>query len=407
MSLSAGTVSVPIPLRFFPPPPGLPAQRWEPSQPAATTLPEAAEWSFDFTWQHHDAAQDAAVIGVSYDGTLPQAAGSGGVSSTFFTALAQFATVWEPLQQALASLDPTDATFATAVNTFAALVAAVATSWTSTPPSAPPPLQPTGFPYLAETSYVEEGLLISRSQLVLTSYGAAAAPEPPLVYLPPATDPLPSLALPDGDTVVYTYPPGTPAFTPLLHRAVFAGNQPGDAPMGAAYACVLRNGAIGGPVATNPAFVYQTPVAAYSNAVLPYVQSSNAVVIGSGAPSTVAAALQQALETILPLSGGQAYWITTTVDYGLCVNAAAVPPLIAPIPALFAPQSPIAQSADIATYAGDIAAALASLTSNLGVGNAAPDVYVFAVVVSIAPAGETTPPGTPILQLSQLQFQLA
>lgn len=407
-----GLIDIPIPLRFYPPLPTLTAQTWEASDPQATTIAAAKEWSFDFSWEHQDAAQDSATITVLFNQKPTFGALFAG-NPALYEALAQFDSVWAPLQSLLTGLldlsgpPPTSGPLVNAVQSFATLVTQVAQAWSGKDSlGAAPPGGGAEFSYTyqVETTYDYKPEATYRSQLVLTA-DTTGAPWPE-VYVPGDQNPLASQQL-GASTMVYAYPAETPAFTSLVHRFVFPGNDVAAVQNGQSQISIARNEILIDGAVTNQAFVYQTPVVSYPNLTVPLVQNNNAITINAGADLT--SSLTQMFEAILNASDPltQSFQLQVGFNYGhVLVNppeGSGMQPIISYMPGFLAPQITLNASYGIGNLVADIESQIQIFVKQYQPRNAAPDAYSLSVTLFANNWGSQPPP---LLQLDSLIYKL-
>ena len=367
--LSLPAMNVPIPLRFCPPTPAMLSQRWAPTIPEPP-LDEAAwvdalRWSLELAWQHRDAAQDTTTIAVSYNAEMPPPLPTGPTETlqehqiAFYTSLANFNAVWTPMQQTLAGLTAggtLSAPVAAAIESFAQLVYAVASSWAPGSPTVGPQGPGTGtmtFAYNAAATYVGTGADRMRSLLVLSLDSADAPPAPPEIYVPAsAKAPLTRFTAPGGE-LIYSYPPGIAASTPLLHRVVFPSNMIMQQPNGVAWVSVLRNGSLSSTESPFPAFESSSLVGFYAGSgttafVTPYLQNNFPLNAGYTPRNPPIGSPPLYNIVFTPVMGlyqkdnrawNNESFITMTVDYGLTVNQES--DLHVLIPMLHVPETPL------------------------------------------------------------------
>ena len=345
-----GQVTIPIPLRAYPGPTSIVTQvaRQSVAQPSRAT--DLLGWDFGFVYQHESAGQDTPMIAIGFNGepAAPMAPPQSGTLTQVFDALAQFISVYPALRDDLAVLAHLEAsTPATeaAVRTFAQLVQRVTDAFRPRATLAGRALVPETYAYQLHKDQDEAGML---TRLVVTSVDLVTArPQAPdhnpghtalwptaitaTYHDPDAPNQRRTVTLELAErtdtSVSFRYPttPAIPADTPIAHRLVFAwpdgiadNNQDDRWPLAPdsvalpqtivftgvdplarqtaiAAASVIRNQALVPGFATNPAFVYRTPLTRFTSSAMPRVVADRPIQLG-GAPTPVAQVLGEFLQ---------------------------------------------------------------------------------------------------------------
>jgi len=301
-----GSPRVPIPLRAYPPMPILLDQQAL-TERSPTVLDEALHWRYRCAVQHRSAEQDTVELRVTYN--KPAARPTAAAVDDLFSAMARYTEVSTPLLGLLAGLpdwersDPQRRdTLANALRTYRTLASAVADAWLrhwTAPVTTPPPAPAgTGAPEV-EVYLYELGLEVDQdwySTLKLTrtvETGAGQVGWPETVVCITATGERHELGPqePESNATTRSYrfptePPRVEAFTLLTFELTLPPVHIAAHQNGSAAARVTRNARLLGDgwPQTAQAFVYRTPEAGGTEAVVPFIDVTNAIPIGPWAP---------------------------------------------------------------------------------------------------------------------------
>ncbi|MEW6130182.1 MAG: LysM peptidoglycan-binding domain-containing protein [Acidobacteriota bacterium] len=377
-----GQVEVPLPLRSYPTPPSLISQTGESEYPQAQSVDEAKMWNYAMTYVRQDAAQDTDYLSVTFN-SAPQSAMARGVLltdvndaaqcfETLFNALAQFSSVYPVLKTDLAQLagwkpGTQNGTALAAMNIFNQLITAVANAWLAyTNASQSGGLLDAAQGLTQQTyNFSLESLLASDgsgylASLVVTPFANQPAMFPSKIFVyttDKVTGNVVIYQLPDdgGTTVrVYSYPDGessvnqVAAFGQVKQVVEFDGLDivMTENAWGGVY--VSRNQNLVSFAATNPAFIYQTPLVRFSNMMTPLIRNTSCILINQG--DDLAASLNQVFKDLFSAdTSGNSHNIKLTCQYGYqlvasttssnpCDNSGAgLTSLISKLPVLFVP----------------------------------------------------------------------
>jgi LysM repeat protein len=395
---SIGSVEIPIPLRAYPSPVALVSQVAQQAVCEPASVSDLLLWNFDFVYQHQDAQQDSPTVQVTFGSgaSTLSAFGRGPRSKRLrigrhesvtsgvvnvqgiFQNLAQFMAVWPALQADLGLLPytaPGTTTIAAqvAIETFEKLVGNVLTAWYQTDDALFAGISG-GKVYT--WAMQKEGT--SDMSPTLSTLTISAPPNPtelwPVVYATWNGEErqLTPVGSPTTTQAVYQYPSGIPLNAVLPQRFVFNVAEleelrpvlrlfrPMDTPSasatqtyqfnklnvlestsGLAGVSIMRNGSLISGTPTNSDFVYQTPLSSFPNAAVPSIFASNAINIGSGDTSGIAAALQSVFETLfadvpsgskvnIRLACSYSYTLATAISGG-GTNAVTTMPALLPV----------------------------------------------------------------------------
>ncbi len=343
---------VPVPLRAYPSPVTLLSQQASQAVARPAAAADLSRWDLSFSYAHEDAEQDTPIVEVALN-TAPArgplfTTPSDPLQHNVFAALARFTSAWPALKNDLAVLTalppghgPPEA--AAAVDAFAKLARDVADAFLPTalgPRTQLPPPQILRYRLQKELTAAADETATLRSLTVTSMPQPNAAPlapgqlEPQVPLWPPKVvarwddhDHQLGLIRSDADAAVFGYPPGViQARAPLTHRMTF--RWPGDPdrppsepdvpakPAGAqnveflglnvlrqqnarAGVSVWRNLELVEGQATNPAFVYRTPVAGFASNAFPSVVGAEPIVIGQPG-NRIAESLGRFLGQLIP-----------------------------------------------------------------------------------------------------------
>jgi len=395
-------IQVPLPLRVYPTPPQLVGQGAQPSVPGPRSIADARLWDYHFDFASREAAQDRLFAQTEFAGA------TGGFASLrafaaapprlqgLFGSLAQFIDALPALEGDLAvlptlapgSVDPQAALAVNALGTMAGNVAAA--------------LEPTGM--RASLAVGDMSTVYDYAMEILSSHGdatflnlgfsGAGAPVWPEILVRDASGPTGG---PDagfqrvgfigatGAMASYSYPPDVPSDA-MTHRFVLPRRDVAQDTFGWGGAWLTRNTGLvaagplgptggGGPVATNGAFVYRTPIVRFINPAMPLLLASAEIDISNLPPpagvtgTSIAAHLLSLLYAAAGIAAsgpGESAWIELTCRYGSQVAVIAGEPLYAWMPVLLVPATFLVSGYD-APYAEGVEAGLKAWQENAGV----------------------------------------
>jgi hypothetical protein len=316
-----GQVEVPIPLRSYPTPPSLVSQLGEPF-PNATDVQEAKLWTYALTYERQDAAQDTDYLTVTFNTSTqsPNAfasslnADAAQLFNQLFNALAQFNFVYPTLKNDLTLLPAwrpgtTNPLALKAMNVFQQLVNNVARAWDA---YANPPAQKSAFKLSVTPNLVEQTYNFSLETLITPEGNLDSLTVKPFDGQP---DLMPSAVyvytkdaqnqpkkykmlntrggatedeevLDENQSVkTWYYPDGSgddqpvPAFGSVVQEFDFSDLDIVLTQNGWGGVYVTRNENLVSVAPTNPAFIYQTPLARFSNIMVPLVENTSCIPI--------------------------------------------------------------------------------------------------------------------------------
>ena len=364
-----GPVDIPIPLRSYPSPVTLLSQSAVQSVENPQSAKDLLGWNFDFTYQHNSAQQDTPLAAVSFNAAQNpmwfNAQGESGLDlNAIFRALAQFTAVYPALSADLSTLPiltpgSSNTNASAAVAAFAWLVNNVVAAWRGNAALAAfaPPKET--YYYQMQKQETQE-INPNLDTLTITAFDPVRniiTPNPiklwPDVYITynDKETQLQQVGTPTDTEAVYQYPTGIPATTELPQRFVFAwpdGSEQslttrqltGGASLGAvqtfqfngtnillrqngqAGVLITRNLSLIPNVATNPAFIYQTPLTNFTSVAIPAVFAGSPLSIGNGEVTGIAAALGTFLQTVFASLSGVSEGETVTVRFGAAYSFA-------------------------------------------------------------------------------------
>ncbi len=313
-----GQVEVPVPLRSYPTPPSLISQAGEPEYPQASNVVQAKMWTYALTYERQDAAQDTDYLTVTFNtstqsSTLAAANASDNSAQLFnelFNALAQFNFVYPALKNDLTllpTLKPgTPNPLATkAMTVFQQLVAEVANAWyaLANPTKQANALGLSVMQGLIEQTYnysLEVTIFDGRlDSLTVKPFANQPVLFPAAIYvyttdkttgeelLYQLTTNEDEAEVVDGSETekTFMYPDGSgnakvvPAFGSVKQIFDFSNLDIvlTQNAWGGVY--VTRNENLVSFAPTNPAFIYQTPLARFSNIMVPLIQNTSCISI--------------------------------------------------------------------------------------------------------------------------------
>jgi hypothetical protein len=342
-----GRVEIPLPLRAYPAAPTLMAQSAHLTDAAARDLETAKLWTYEFTYSHADAAQDAAMLTLELNGGPSGAdARTTAPASDLIDWLAQFATAWPNLQRDLALLaDPTTAqdtgkttAAVAATDAMGTIAGGIAATWaTFRAARRARPLTATlsagRYEWTARTTLLHSGdggawLQSLRLEPAIPGnrgpggrYPAIACPDGRQVWQ------LLPLISPTDEAAVYQYPTAAgamlPAFTGVPHRFSFAALDLASVQSARAGAEVTRNRQLTAGRTTREDFVYRTPQIMFPDPLLPYFGREAPVPVGAP-PLGLADAIRAAVAALVP-NGPPYPSIELTVGFGSVIVTGGVP----------------------------------------------------------------------------------
>jgi hypothetical protein len=240
-----------------------------------------------------------------------------------------------------------------------------------------------------------------------------------------------TLLAPTGTVASYAYPPDVPSGD-MTHRFVLPGRDVARDTFAWGGVWLTRNTGLvaagpvgptgdGGPVATNEAFVYRTPVVRFIDPATPLLLATAEIDVGGLPPApgvsgaTIAAHLQNLLYAaaeIAPSLGGNGVWLELTCRYGYTATVAAGRPLYAWMPLLLVPAAFVG-SWNEGAYVSGLETRLQEWRAGAGVSTAAGafgfDLTVLSGIPSAAPpaAAGGQPALVPVLRLENLVLAFA
>jgi LysM repeat protein len=397
---SMGQVQIPIPLRSYPVPPTLVAQSGLPTEATApTTTPEEAiaqgkRWDYRFDFQSTNAAQDSNHVQVSFNlfggATGPQLSEvPTSRTAAVFGALAEFIDAAPSLVADLALLtkqpNQTAAIAVSVLDTFAASVAN-ALGYSFFGAFADEQWPTLTYLYKLQSSTVNHEL--AELQMTLES-GPTGSVLWPQVFIQSLTAPtagtgpdagwLQLTPGPTGDTTAsFNYPAGFPVNAPITQRFLLEGRDviQNQNASGGIYLTrnddLIASGPLGttgpssptgpqGAVATNDAFLYETPLVSFINRLTPFISDPTKIDVSAlsgpsgpaAPPRTLAQHIENMLDAVLelgPLSPVQAdSQISILCSYGFPISGAGGPgELVAVTPIRLVPAQTL--TPDMKTY---------------------------------------------------------
>ncbi|HEX7090573.1 MAG TPA: LysM peptidoglycan-binding domain-containing protein [Longimicrobiales bacterium] len=454
-------VSIPLPLRSYPTPPSVVAQSGVAAVPDADTLPEARRWDYGFTYSSNNADQDTTYLEMAFGNRRHAVAAAAGatLADRLFAPLAQFINVYPALRPDLAELprlgkggDPNVA--AIAFQTMAELADGVADAFRSAGQAdavAAGTLPRQVYWLRADNATDLSGKYLEA--LHLESVGYTGPPDGALGHTGPNggwpevwvhTDkgfkPL-KLEDWDRDSAQYGYEEPVPADAPLLQRMVFPQRDVIENEDGWAGLYVTRNedlvssGPLGptaapgmtGPVPTNPAFVYRTPLVRSVNKLTPLLVNQTRMFIEDIVPAVSGGArqLEDYLSTLFDALLDLGPTAKTTGEYAIKLACNYLYPLaedgadaelVASTPVLLKPNYVIGRTnkaAFVDRLAGALREWVRANAIDTEVGRLQIQVTVFSAegeprtrARRAAPAAGATAIAQPILDIENLQLRL-
>ena len=266
-----GQVQTPIPLRAYPNAPVLSAQSAVPSHPGDRDLVRAKEWNYTYALDYPAAAQDSIEVGMFFNRLSddppvpPSGSGLGAADlSAVYVALAQYNEVAPAVDEDLRLLltDPADSRVLPALTAFRDLVKRVSDAWSARALAAAPA------PDDGDAYWYQVSPLVNEQQPDEFSYLALAAAGPDQPW-PTIDGKTPDLEV--GPQALYTY--RHPISVPLDLKLALPELDAVRYQNGWSGVAVSRNenllGRADPAAATNPLFVYRTPLSLFSSKVTP------------------------------------------------------------------------------------------------------------------------------------------
>jgi LysM repeat protein len=454
-------VSVPLPLRSYPTPPSLVAQTGTASVPGAADVRDARLWDYGFTYESRNADQDTDYLEVAFGNRRYSpaflGAGASPLAQRLFPPLAQFAEVAAPLQADLAQLPRVGrggdaAAGAVAFHVLAGIAAEVANAFRLVAAAAVSGTVPRQV-YTLRTDATTDvtGSKLDALTLFQVGYTGPAGgqlggtgvnggwPEV-AVWMPDGpTGAFRPLVLQHQDTKAasYAYDPPVDADAALTQRLVFGERDVIQNEDGWAGVYVTRNadlvsrGPLGptgsaggtGPIATSGSFVYRTPPVRFVDKLTPLLVDQTRIPIedvrGGAARRPLEAYLNDLVETLLdlgptaPTTGD--YTVKVSCNYLYPLAGSGADELLAATPVLLHPGVLLTRAnhdAFVVALAGALRAWVRDNAIDTTVGRLQVQVTVFssegeARTAALRAAGATGPVSQPILDLQNLQLEVA
>jgi LysM repeat protein len=455
-------LQVPLPLRSYPLPPSLVSQSGLASSPNATDIADARKWDYRFDFSVNSAAQDTEHVSVTFSN-----AGSPRLTAfidreDLFVWLAAFITA-DPLLKndlaLLASLPPggQNDTAAYAVQSLATIAGGVARSLAGGGllANAARTSLPGGSSYRYQLRTFGDGNALRTLQLIAEA--GMSGPAGPTAVFPGVfvKDPQGGtggtgpdagylmLTPSSSDPGLYIYPPDIAEHEQLTYRFLFPNRDVIDDTDGWGGLYVNRNarlvangplGATGstGPISTNPAFVYQTPLVKFIDPMTPLLDDPATIDISTlggptGSPAPLSVHLTRMLNAVLgdpPAGPSFDNDVLIVCNYGFVLAGTGDNELLATTPIRLLPTTSVGPSSEAAVVA-DLALSLTQWKEMNGVANGVGrivfEVTVFSEVSVSRPSpaptllgvrhpamlGSGITPLRPILRLRNLQLPLS
>jgi LysM repeat protein len=382
-----GQVEVPIPLRSYPTPPSLISQAGEPEFPEASDVEQAKKWTYALTYERQDAAQDTDYLRVTFNASTQNPLLAGSVNNAnseqlfnqLFDALAQFNFVYPALKNDLAllpALKPGTANplALNAMNIFQQLVSAVANAWYAL---ANPPTDESALANLRTQSLIEQTFNFSLETLItpegnLDSLTVKAFADQPVllpsvvyVYTKDANNQpvkykmlntrsgvkAAQVAGASATEETFYYPDGSdgnqpvPAFGSVVQEFDFSDMDIVLKQNGWGGVYVTRNENLVSSAPTNPAFIYQTPLARFSNIMVPLIENTSFIKIND-ASNDLKISLTQLFADLFSSATSGTHYIKFGCQYGYQLVSSSsgsnlpgsLASLISRLPVLFIPK---------------------------------------------------------------------
>ena len=298
VSIELGTPDVPLPIRSYPPVPMLLRQTAIATHATPSGYAEAMLWDYAFAYQHQSMAVDQIRVEVEFNQTPLLAAPNARCDVDLFSALAQYDSVAPQLWAILKRLpDYAKATDKTRIEntmaTFASLVGAVATAWSSywstelikaQQMASELGPQPERYTFLQRLETTFDPVLKKwfYSKLVLKREFANGTLGWPMmgVFI---GDEFKSMGngVDTSEGRSYDFPEGVEAFNLLRLEMRFAGLAISNYQNASSQVQVVRNANLSTLAPTRPAFLYQTQWFAFPNLVSPLLSWRDPFPIGA------------------------------------------------------------------------------------------------------------------------------
>ncbi len=338
---SMGSSAIPIPLREYPPPPSLIFQRAEPDPTSRTNLADVRQWQYTIVYEHLDISQDSidCILQLNVPPVDNQPTESGKITNPepgddLFSALVNFGEIYPQIAADFNSLrsenlfvdESLQKTAAIAIHAFEFLVTNIANEWGewATDPKIYAPTKSDLHFVISEEALEDRKRrqgLVTVLQTVASKIGGPAI--------------IPTLALPgyeekgepdissDGKITTFTFERNPEDLTffgesSIPDRKLTIENLDVIEHQNAwASVWLSRNKDLirtidgDGPLATNPAFIFQTPAVRFSNMVTPFITNDEPWDIATLGASdntpkrTLKAHLTKMLEILFPTEGNK------------------------------------------------------------------------------------------------------
>ncbi|MEW2116966.1 LysM peptidoglycan-binding domain-containing protein [Streptomyces sp. NPDC005474] len=414
-----GQVQTPIPLRAHPGVPVLSTQSATPSHPGDPDLARAKEWDYAFTLAYQAAAQDSIELGMFFNRLTdappapPTDVGTGEARlPAVHVALAQFNEVAAAVEDDLRLLltDPADPRVLPALQAFRDLVQRVDHAWSGRSAFAAAAIGDEG-----EAHWYRVDPLVDEQQPDEFSYLALTAADADPLW-PTIDGAAPGLRV--GAQALYAH--RQPISSPLDLEVALRELDAVEYQNGWSGVSVVRNenllGGTGPADATNPLFVYRTPLSLFSSKVTPSLLADTPAPLTARGGVDLATALGDFFGVLFDLGSAPpsatfqvkvaaryAYSLTTAARPGGTITPA-VPLVLVPLYAF-----DTATDADPASPTSFVSRLAAAVTSAAGTTGAAtvPGTYLFDVGVysSLSPEGtQGTLPSKPLLDIRNRSY---
>lgn len=350
-----GLAEVPLPLRASPLPPTLVAQEGTAAFASPATVQQAKDWSYAFSYQHQDAAQDTTFLRVVFndDGAAVDGGPGGAPADGLFAALAEFTTVWPALGADLARLRQPggdgDPVSRTAAGAFADLASRVAAAWDEHwRPRAFRSLFATDVKQIFEyrlTRTLRPGSEPPELEtLVLTALSGRSGPAgrfPEAAWIDASKQA--HALVKEGETAeecVYRYLEAVPAFARLEQRFAFPGLDVVAFQNASGGLHVTRNAELVSAGPTREMFVYRTPFVQFANPILPLFAHDGLLPLRQGA-ETLESSLARLFRELADAEGSPlplVIQVAARYGYELVPGVGGAEPIVSFLPILFRPR---------------------------------------------------------------------
>lgn len=337
LTTEVGNLTVPVPLRTFPPRPFLVGQTAVQVN-TPTSIAEAMTWAYSVEVGHPRVAQDSLLLAVHFnlpvgsDGAKAAPAGARGArltaasAGTLFDALARYQVAYPALAPVLT--DPSSSEFPKAVEIFTGLVEDVRQTWGSwTPPVHPADRtlkSVTGDEEVWTVRLDEPDIRTAETLEVRMKFEPARSvpPAAPSAGLWPAVA---GYTKPDGAPTedptagpgwyLLTYTIADKSQIPATLALTWSPIWVGDFQSANTKAWVWRNFELAPPSmhkTTNEVFVYTSEIAQFPNPVVPLITANADITIGAGAATLLDATRTDLLAALLAQPAGSLGTVTPT-----------------------------------------------------------------------------------------------